>query len=86
MSDKVILVIGGESFFGFDAALNMVSLGHTVGVLGDCKNIDSLQNQIFSYRVSGSRHEPADVAAFYDGAIKKFGKVDGVLMAIEPPY
>ena len=85
MSDKVILVIGGESCFGFDAALNMASFGHTVGVLSTSIKIESIQNDLFAYQCKGSRHEPADVAAFYDGAIKKFGKVDGVLMAIEPP-
>jgi len=80
MSNKpVAAVIGGGSGIGADAARNLAAKGYDVAVMSSSGKGEALGNELGGYGFTGSNLVPDDLAAFVDGTMKKYGRIDGVV-------
>ena len=80
MSDtKAILVVGGGSGIGADAARKLAADGHDVAVMSSSGRGEALGKELGGLGFTGSNLEPADLAAFVDAALARFGRIDGVV-------
>ncbi len=75
----VALIVGGGSGIGADAARLLAEKGWRVGVMSSSGKGEALGNELGGFGFTGSNLEPADLAAFVDGAMERFGRIDGVV-------
>lgn len=80
MSDKqAVLVVGGGSGMGADAARRLADDGFDVAVMSSSGKGEQLAKSLGGYGMTGSNLEPADLQAFVDGALNHFGRIDAVV-------
>ena len=76
---QVVLIVGGGSGIGADAAKKLAASGYDVGVMSSSGKGEALGNELGGLGFTGSMLEPADLEAFVEAAIKRFGRIDGVV-------
>lgn len=78
-TEPVALVVGGGSGIGADAARRLAADGYRVGVMSSSGKGEALGNELGGYGFTGSNLEPDDLKAFVDGAMERFGRIDGLV-------
>ena len=76
---KTVLIVGGGSGIGADAARKLAELGHDIGVMSSSGKGESLGKELGGLGFTGSNLVPSDLAAFVEAASAKFGRIDGVV-------
>ncbi len=80
MTDKTVaLIVGGGSGIGADAARNLAAKGFDVGVMSSSGRGEALGNELGGLGFTGSNLVPADLEAFVDAAMQRFGRIDAVV-------
>lgn len=80
MSDKqCVLIVGGGSGIGADAAKTLAEKGYDVGVMSSSGKGEALGKELGGLGFTGSNLVPADLEAFVNAAMKQFGRIDGVV-------
>ena len=79
MSKQVALVVGGGSGIGADAARNLAADGWDVGVMSSSGKGEALGQELGGLGFTGSNLEPADLAAFVEAAMARFGRIDALV-------
>ena len=80
MGDKQsVLIVGGGSGIGADAARTMAEKGYDVGVMSSSGKGEALGKELGGLGFTGSNLVPADLEAFVAAAMEKFGRIDGVV-------
>lgn len=80
MSNKpVALIVGGGSGIGADAARNLAAKGYDIAVLSSSGKGEALGNELGGLGFTGSNLVPADLQAFVDAAMARFGRIDAVV-------
>lgn len=80
MSDKqVVLVVGGGSGIGADAARCLSEKGYDVGVMSSSGKGEALGNELGGLGFTGSNLVVADLENFVAAAMDRFGRIDGVV-------
>jgi NAD(P)-dependent dehydrogenase (short-subunit alcohol dehydrogenase family) len=74
-----VLVVGGGSGIGADAARKLAADGCDVGVMSSSGKGEALGTELGGFGFTGSVLEPADLSAFVSGAVERFGRIDGVV-------
>ena len=76
MTLKVALVNGGGSGMGAAAARRLAADGFEVGVMSSSGKGEALGQELGGLGFTGSYEETADVQAFVDAAMDKWGRID----------
>lgn len=76
---KTALVIGGGSGIGADAARGLKDAGFEVGVMSSSGKGEALGQELGGLGFTGSNLVPADLEAFRDAALEKWGRIDAVV-------
>ncbi len=76
---STVLIVGGGSGIGADAARTLATAGYRVGVMSSSGKGETLGRELGGFGYTGSNLEPADLSAFVEGAMQHFGRIDGVL-------
>lgn len=76
---KVVLVVGGGSGIGADAARKLAADGYDVAVMSSSGKGEALGNELGGLGFTGSNLEPADLEAFVNASMERFGRIDGVV-------
>jgi len=79
MSKSVALIVGGGSGIGADAARLLAERGYDIGIMSSSGKGEALANSMGGLGHTGSILNETDLAAFVDAAMKKFGRIDGVV-------
>ncbi len=79
MTDKVALIVGGGSGIGADAARKLHEDGYRVGVMSSSGKGEALGKDLGGLGFTGSNLVPADLEAFADAALDRFGRIDAVV-------
>ena len=80
MSDKkTVLIVGGGSGIGADAARLLADTGHDVGVMSSSGKGEALGDELGGLGFTGSVLVPADLQTFVNAAMERFGRIDGVV-------
>lgn len=80
MSDKqCVLVVGGGSGIGADAAKTLAEKGYDVGVMSLSGKGEALGKELGGLGFTGSNLVSADLEAFVAAAMQQFGRIDGVI-------
>lgn len=76
---KVALIVGGGSGIGADAARNLADKGYAVGVMSSSGKGEALGKELGGVGFTGSNLNVADLQAFVEMAMERFGRIDGVV-------
>ncbi len=76
---QVVLVVGGGSGIGADAARCVAEKGYDIGVMSSSGKGEALGNELGGLGFTGSNLVVADLEKFVAAAIDKFGRIDGVI-------
>jgi len=76
---RVALVVGGGSGIGADAARKLTEEGYNIGVMSSSGKGEALGRQLGGIGVTGSNQSPADLVAFVNAAMDRWGRIDGVV-------
>jgi len=80
MSDKqAVLIVGGGSGIGADAARTLAQKGYDVGVMSSSGKGEALGKELGGMGFTGSNLVTADLEAFVNAAMAQFGRIDGVV-------
>ncbi len=80
MADKkAVLIVGGGSGIGADAARNLASKGYDVGVMSSSGKGEELGKELGGLGFTGSNLVVSDLENFASAALEKFGRIDGVV-------
>lgn len=80
MSDKqCMLIVGGGSGIGADAAKTLAEKGYDVGVMSSSGKGEVLGKELGGLGHTGSNLVVTDLEAFVKAAMEKFGRIDGVV-------
>ena len=75
----VALVVGGGSGIGADSAKKLVDEGYDIAVMSSSGKGEALGNELGGLGFTGSVLEIADLQAFVDASMAKFGRIDAVV-------
>lgn len=75
----VAMIVGGGSGIGADAAIKMNELGYEVAILSSSGKGEALAQSLGGFGFTGSNLEPADLSAFVEGAMARFGRIDALI-------
>lgn len=75
----VAMIIGGGSGIGADAARKMNELGYAIAILSSSGKGEALAQSLGGFGFTGSNLEPADLSAFVEGAMARFGRIDALI-------
>ncbi len=75
----VALVIGGGSGIGADSARKLAESGYRVGVMSSSGKGEALGHELNGFGFTGSNRVPADLLAFVEQAMERFGRIDGLV-------
>jgi NAD(P)-dependent dehydrogenase (short-subunit alcohol dehydrogenase family) len=78
-NQPVAIVVAGGSGIGADAARKLAADGYQVGVMSASGKGEQLGNDLGGLGFTGSNLEAADLAAFIDAVMHKWGRIDGVV-------
>ena len=76
---KVVLVVGGGSGIGADAAKKLAADGYDVAVMSSSGKGEALGKELGGLGFTGSNLEPADLEASVNASMERFGRIDGVV-------
>lgn len=76
---QVVLVVGGGSGIGADAAKKLSEDGYDVGVMSSSGKGEALGKELGGLGFTGSVLVAEDLKNFVDAAMDKFGRIDGVV-------
>ncbi|MDU8945107.1 SDR family oxidoreductase [Ovoidimarina sediminis] len=76
---QVALVIGGGSGMGADCARRLKADGFEIGVMSSSGKGEALGNELGGLGLTGSNRETADIVAFRDAAMARWGRIDAVV-------
>ncbi len=76
---KTVLIVGGGSGIGADAARLLADTGHDVGVMSSSGKGEALGDELGGLGFTGSVLVPADLQTFVNAAMERFGRIDGVV-------
>jgi len=76
---KVVLIVGGGSGIGADAARKMAELGYSVAVMSSSGKGEALGKELGGLGFTGSNLVPADLEAFVSASMERFARIDGVV-------
>jgi len=76
---KVVLVVGGGSGIGADSARKMAEVGYSVAVMSSSGKGEALGKELGGLGFTGSNLVPADLQAFVNASIERYGRIDGVI-------
>ena len=79
MSERVALIVGGGTGIAADAARLLSERGWLVGVMSSSGKGEALGEELGGLGFTGSNLEPADLEAFVEAAMSRFGRIDGVV-------
>lgn len=80
MIDKpAVLIVGGGSGIGADAARKLNASGHDVAVMSSSGKGEALGKELGGLGFTGSNLVPGDLQNFVDAAMDRFGRIDGVV-------
>jgi NAD(P)-dependent dehydrogenase (short-subunit alcohol dehydrogenase family) len=80
MTDKpVALVVGGGSGIGADAAKTLAERGYDIAVMSSSGKGEALGNDLGGLGFTGSNLNPADLEAFVQASMDRFGRIDGLV-------
>lgn len=80
MSDKqAVLIVGGGSGIGADAARCLAEKGFDVGVMSSSGKGEALGKELGGLGFTGSNLVVADLEKFVEAAMSQFGRIDGVV-------
>lgn len=79
MSERVALIVGGGTGIAADAARLLSERGWRVGVMSSSGKGEALGEELGGLGFTGSNLEPADLEAFVEAAMSRFGRIDGVV-------
>lgn len=79
MSKPVALIVGGGSGIGADSARKLAEDGYDIGVMSSSGKGEALGNELGGLGFTGSVLEVADLKAFVDAAMEKYGRIDAVV-------
>lgn len=80
MSEKqAILIVGGGSGIGADAAKKLSETGYDVAVMSSSGKGEALGKSLGGLGFTGSNLVPSDLKAFVQASLEKFGRIDGVV-------
>lgn len=79
MSHKTVLIIGGGSGIGADAARILAEQDYNVAVMSSSGKGEALGNELGGLGFTGSNLIPEDLKAFVDASMDRFGRIDGVV-------
>ena len=79
MVKPVALIVGGGSGMGADAAKKLAEEGFNVGVMSSSGKGEVLGKDLGGLGFTGSNLVPEDLANFVEVAMKRFGRIDGVV-------
>jgi len=76
---RVALIVGGGSGIAADAARNLAGSGYQVGVMSSSGKGEELGKELGGLGFTGSYLDPTHLQAFFDAAVSKWGRVDGLV-------
>lgn len=79
MTKPVVLIVGGGSGIGADAARLLAERGYDLGVMSSSGNGEALGTSLGGLGFTGSNLLAPDLEAFVDAAMERFGRIDGVV-------
>lgn len=79
MSKQTVLIVGGGSGIGADAARLLAERDYDIGVMSSSGKGEALGNALGGFGFTGSNLEPADLQSFTKKAMEKFGRIDAVV-------
>ncbi len=80
MTDQpVVLVVGGGSGIGADAARKLATDGYRVAVMSSSGKGEALGKELGGIGYTGSNLVPADLEAFVNQVMQTWGRIDGVV-------
>ena len=79
MTKPVVLVVGGGSGIGADAARLLAERGYDVGVMSSSGKGEALGTSLGGLGFTGSNLVLSDLEAFVAAATQRFGRIDGVV-------
>lgn len=80
MSEQpVVLIVGGGSGIGADAARMLAAKNYRVGVMSSSGKGETLGEALGGLGFTGSNLVPADLEAFVQKALETFGRIDGLV-------
>jgi len=80
MEDKpAVLVVGGGSGIGADAARTFADLGYDIGVMSSSGRGEALGHALGGLGFTGSNLNPEDLGGFVQAAAHRFGRIDGLV-------
>ena len=79
MDNKTVLIIGGGSGIGADAARKLAEQDYNIAVMSSSGKGEALGNELGGLGFTGSNLVPDDLAAFVDASMERFGRIDGVV-------
>lgn len=79
MSEQTVLIVGGGSGIGADAARLLAERSYNVGVMSSSGKGEALGRSLGGLGFTGSNLEPKDLQSFTEQAMEKFGRIDAVI-------
>lgn len=79
MTKPVVLIVGGGSGIGADAARLLAERGYDLGVMSSSGKGEALGTSLGGLGFTGSNLVVSDLEAFVETAIKRFGHIHGVV-------
>ncbi len=75
----VALIVGGGSGIGADSARKLADAGYAVAVMSSSGKGEVLGNELGGLGFTGSNRVPADLEAFVNASMARFGRIDAVV-------
>lgn len=79
MSEQTVLIVGGGSGIGADAARLLAERSYNVGVMSSSGKGEALGRSLGGLGFTGSNLKPKDLQSFTEQAMEKFGRIDAVI-------
>ncbi|WP_432736879.1 SDR family oxidoreductase [Maridesulfovibrio sp. FT414] len=76
LKEKVAVITAGGSGMGAGAARKLAAEGYNVAILSSSGKGEALAKELGGYGFTGSNLNPDDLAAFIDGVMEKWGRID----------
>ena len=79
MTSKIALITAGGSGMGAAAARRLAADGYRVAILSSSGKGQALAEELGGFGVTGSNDNDADIARLIEGAVERWGRIDGIV-------